>query len=413
MRHPRHEDLDRAQRLSDFVDSLVIQQRVSGDSTTGGEPDGELDDLSQLAADLSAIALTPPAGFRERLRRRLGDGHRPDDARPRLAGFMLVRALQAGLRPAMVLGLAAGVTLFVLSLAGSRMASAAAILTKSDEAIAGLVEPGRVLFRRWRIVDRIREQPGAPEQIVERYTLEWIDGSDIRHATGKSITASGRMYLAYANLLDDGGYVPRVYYEPGFADEPRGLLSTVPSRQEFEAAATRFTGSERQVVDRYLARGYIYEPIVSERRFNDAMLKPLAGSEPLPQVVLSVDDSGSLNGIPVYRVRSFESIRVPFRWSSSGPPKVWLERQETVRYIAKDTYLTLRAEETVESEAGRQLQTVRELVETRTLDAPPAGESPFDLEIPPGVPSRRQSAFEHLSQVIRTLRRTPAFLAQH
>jgi hypothetical protein len=296
---------------------------------------------------------------------------------------------------------------------GSRTASAAAILTKSDEAIAGLVEPGRVLFRRWKIVDRIRERPDAQEQRVERYTLEWIDGSDVRHATGKSLTASGRMYLAYANVLDGGQYIPRVYYEPGFAGESRGLVSRVPSRQEFEAAASRFTGGERQVVDRYLARGYIYEPIVSERRFNDAMLKPLTGPEPLPQAVLDVDESTSLDGTPVYRVRSIESIRVPFRWSSTGPPRAWLERQETVRYIAQDTYLTLRAEETVEAETGRQLRTTRELVETSTFDMPPPAASPFNLEIPDGVPARRQSAFEHLTQVTRTLRRAPAFLARH
>jgi hypothetical protein len=411
MRGGNRDDRQRAQRLSDFVDSLVVQSRI-GDSTPSGHTDRELDHLAQLAADLTAIGLTPEPGVRERLFRQVTQVPVAPGRASRPFGSAFGRIVRSGLRLAAVFAVGVAAAFGVLDLLGSRNASASAILTKSDLAIARLVRPGKVLFRRWRIVERMRDRSDGPERVVERFTLEWIDGSDIRHATGKSQTPSGRVYLAYANGLDHGRYVPRVYYEPGFADEANGLVSIVPSRQEFEAAASRFSGSERQVVDRYLARGYIYEPIVSERRFNDAMLQPVVGREPLPQVVLSVDDSAALDGVPVYRVRSIEAIRVPFRWASSGPPKAWLERQETIRYIAKDSYLTLRAEETVEGENGRVVHTIRELVETKTLDVRD-GENPFALQIPPDVPTRRQSAFEHLSQITRTLRRAPAFLAQH
>jgi len=410
MRAANREDRERAQRLSDFVDSLVVQNRV-GDSTPGEHTDRELDHLAQLAGDLTTIVLTAPADLRNRLFHQVTTRPMPQPGPSTPLRSAVRRFVRNGVRLAAVLAVGVAAGFGALDLVVSRNASAAEILTKSDLAIAGLVQPGKVLFRRWRIVERMRDRPDAPERVVERYTLEWIDGSDIRHATGKSQTPSGRVYLAYANGLEHGRYVPRVYYEPGFADEANGLVSIVPSRHEFEAAAARFTGSERQAVDRYLARGYIYEPIVSERRFNDAMLQPVVGREPLPQVVLSVDDLATLDGIAVYKVRSLEAIRVPFRWASTGPPKAWLERQETIRYIAKASYLTLRAEETVEAENGRVVRTIRELVETTTLDLR-KGEDPFALQLPADVPIRKQSAFEHLSQITRTLRRAPAFLAQ-
>jgi hypothetical protein len=404
----------RAHRLSDIVDNIVVRRRLTDASATSRQPDRELDHLAELAAELSAIALQPDEQVRKRLLRGLSEAAKARSRSSVFTSLAMLRAMTMGLKPASALAAVALAGLVLLSLRGSQ-ASAAEILTRSDLAIAKLVQPGSMLFRRWRIVERIRDSPGAPERRVERYTFEWIDGSDIRHAVGKSISSTGHNYLAYVNVLDAGRYVPRVYYDPGFANEPDGLLSIVPSRQEFEASAARFTGNERRVVETYLARAYIYEPIVSERRFNDAMLTSVAGPEPLPHVLLAVDDSALLNGVPVYRVHSMEAVRLPFRWRSSGPPEMWLEQQATVRYIAKDSFLTLRAEEEIDAENGRHVQIVRELVETVTLPMPARDDesNPFNLENASQVPLRRQSAFEHLSQVIRTLRRAPAFLERH
>lgn len=403
----------RAHRLSDMVDNIVVRRRLSDESMAGRQPDREIDQLAALAAELSAIALKPDDGCRRRVRRQTTDAQSAARHSSILTSLAKVRALSVSLNPISALAGVALIGLLAISLRGSR-ASAAEILTRSDLAIAKLVEPGSMLFRRWRIVEHIRERGGTAQR-VERYTHEWIDGSDIRHAVGKTISSSGRNYLAYVNVLDEGRYVPRVYYDRGYAGEVNGLLSIVPSRHEFEAAATRFTGSERLALETYLARSYIYEPIVSERRFNAAMLTSVTGPEPLPRVLLAVDDSASLNGVPVYRVRSIEAVRLPFRWRSSGPPQMWLERQETVRYIAKDSFLTLRAEEEVETENGRRVQTVRELIDTRTLAMPSRDDdsNPFNLKNAEQVPTRRQSAAEHLSQVIRTLRRAPAFLERH
>ena len=276
----------RAHHLSDIVDSLVVQRRLSDDCSCGTPRDKELDELAALAAELNAIELTPEPGFRVRLLHRLGDAAAPP-APPVRRRRARVHARRWASRPASALAVVAVIAVLLRPArpAGRGLRD----LSKSDLAIAKMVEPGKVLFRRWRIVENIWEYPGAPSTVVERYTLEWIDGSDIRHATGKSISSSGRMH-AYANVLDEGRYVPRVDDEPGYADEADGLLSIVPSRQEFEAAAARFQGNERLVVDTYLARGSIYEPIVSERRFNDAMSCRSRGPEPLPQVVLSLDD---------------------------------------------------------------------------------------------------------------------------
>jgi hypothetical protein len=409
----QEDEEQRAHRLSDLVDSIVVRRRWD-DESQGGHADREIDQLAGLAAELSAITLRPEDGCQRRMLRRIHDLRKAGQRASMFSGMALFRTLALALHP---MSAVAAIALIALVAFGGRgtSASAAEVLTRSDLAIASLVEPGTMLFRRWRIVDRIRETPESPEQRIERYTFEWIDGSDIRHAVGKSMTSGGRNYLAYLSVLDEGRYVPRVYYEPGFASQRDGLLSIVPSRHEFEAAAARFTGHERLVLETYLARGYIYEPIVSERRFNDAMLKPIGGAEPLPQVLLSIDDRAMLGDRPVYRVQSIESVRLPFRWRLSGPPDMWLERQQTVRYIAKDSFLTLRAEEHVESETGRRVDTVRELIESQTLPMPSRADeqNPFTLDDANRVPLRRQSAFEHLSQVIRTLSRAPSFIERH
>jgi len=401
----------RAHRLSDLVDSMVVQRRWCEETATTAPTDGELTELATLAAELNAIVLAPEPGTRARLFTRLRDmpAHRRRMSEARLALF---RSLAIGLSPVSALAIVAAIVLVLLNLRGPLVA-ASEILSKSDQAIVKLLRPGKVLFRRWRIVEKIWDAPGLPPRVVERYTLEWIDGSDVRHATGKSISSSGRMFLAYANVLDGGQYVPRVYYDPGYGNEPNGLLSIVPSRHEFEAAAARFAGRDREIVDSYLARGPIYEPILSERRFNHAMFRGAAAPEMLPHVVLSVDESAMLHGVDVYRVRSIEAVRVPFRWRSVGPPNMWLERRETLSYVAKDSFLTLRSEETVQTETGRRVEAVRELVDTQSLNMPSGPSDPFALTGAERVQTRRQSAAELFSQLTRTLVRAPAFLERH
>ena len=164
------------------------------------------------------------------------------------------------------------------------------------------------------------------------------------------------------------------------------------------------------MLETYLSRGYIYEPIFSERRFNEAILKEVTGIEPLHRVRLSMEDSTNVDGQPVYKVRSTDEVRMQFRWRSEGPPLIWLERQETVRYISKKTYLAVRSEEIHLDEMGARIETTRELVEVTNLQPSAVGDA-FDLHVPENVPIRHQSAREHLAEVLRTLRRSPKFLS--
>jgi hypothetical protein len=417
---------ERARRVSDYADSLLVRRRTHDDDRNAvvAGSDREFPRLAKLAAMLAAVRVEPPPRTEVDVARRVRE--LAEQPLPNQVGRLWVRwrercrmqrihALQmlrrAIVRPLTIAAVNLLVIIVALAFVRSPNASAAEILARTDAALVNLIQPGKMLFRRWRIVDRILDRPGAPERVVHRLLLEWVDGTDIRHATGKSVSSTGRTYLAYACVIEDGRPVPRMYYEPGYANEPLGLVSLIPSREQFAQALTRFTGAERRILDTYLSRGYIYEPILSELRFNQAMLRDVTGIEPLQRFRLSVD-SATLDGHPVYKVRSTDDVRMQFRWRSKGPPVVWLERQETVRYISRVTYLAVRSEETHLDETGARIETTRELVESRNLVLPTDGESPFDLSIPAGVPVRRQSAYDHLVEVLRALGRAPRFLSE-
>ena len=103
-------------------------------------------------------------------------------------------------------------------------------------------------------------------------------------------------------------------------------------------------------------------------------------------------------------VRAIDPVRVRFRWKRGGPPAVWLARHEMVRYVSRDTYLSLRTEDVVQHETGELVATTRELIATRVslgADEPHA----FDLKVPDGTPTEAQSAFAHLSEVAKALNR--------
>jgi hypothetical protein len=208
-------------------------------------------------------------------------------------------------------------------------------------------------------------------------------------------------------VREDGELRGHVYFAPRFSSEPRGLVSIEPSRREFEDAASRFPPDERRVLQTYLARGYIYEPISGERRFNRTVLDLDGTGDALPRLRLSLEHAVFADGVPVYRVSVVDPVRVRFRWRSDGPPVVWLERRETTLFISRDSYLSLGSEELQQFEDGRRVFRTRQLVETRTITAAEAS-SPFELKPPDNSPVRRQSAFQQLSAVARALERASA-----
>ena len=210
-----------------------------------------------------------------------------------------------------------------------------------------------------------------------------------------------------------GELKPRVYFAPGFSNEPRGLLSIEPSRREFQHALAAFGPHDGEKLKTYLDRGYIFEPISGERRFNRIALETSTEQNaPLPRVMVSLREETLPHGVGVYAVRIVDPARVRFRWKSEGAPVAWLESRETVRYIARDTYLSLKAEEAYETEDGRRVFQTRELLETRIVEAGAYSADPFLLTVPEGTPVRRQSASEQLSAVMTVLRRIPATLTR-
>lgn len=418
---------ERARRISEYVDGLVVHRREEGVRAFKPE-DREFQELTGLARALSAIEFRAKEDFREDLRERLPAMTETDVAPDRgwLAGARSVsrRAatwislptdwfspLRRGLRKASAMApLAALVAAFVWQAAGTRTASAAEILSRADIALAKLVREGQVLHRRWKVTDWVTAEGGGLETVRESISNEWMDGSDFARVAGRSET-SGRLYLAYASARENGEVRPRVYFAPGFSNEPRGLLSIEPSRREFQDALAAFGPPEHQKLRTYLDRGYIFEPISGERRFNRIALETSTErSASLSRIVVSLREETLPSSVAVYAVRIVDPARVRFRWKSEGAPAAWLEWRETVRYIARDTYLSLKAEETYQTENGRRVFQTRELLETRIVEAGADNVDPFLLTVPEGTPVRRQSASEQLSAVAAVLGRIPAKL---
>ena len=410
---------ERARRISEYVDALLIHRRHRQQGLHGDAPDDrEFRELARLAGALSRIEVRPrdefASGFQARLSEILAAGKSgTPDLRPgsmrgavraafrRIWHFEYVRTATA--TAALLAAIAA-----ISELSTTKTVSAAQILTRADAALAELVRPGTILYQRWRVTD-IRLQADGRETTQERFIDEWLDGSDLQHVAGRWMTTTGQVLTAYTNVRENAEYRGRVYFAPSASNELRGLLSIEPTRREFQEAAGRFAETDRLKLNEYLARGYIYEPILGERRFNRTVIEQTSGQSAIaPRTRLSLDDSSVLAGVAVYKVRVIDPVHVRFRWTSSGPPVVWLERRETIRYISRDTYLTLKTEDDHRYETGERVSTSREVIETRISTAGSTGETAFDLEVPAGTPTRAQSASEQLSAVVAALNRVPS-----
>ncbi len=384
--------------------------------------DREFGELTALARVLNSVELRAPDGFIDALRdelpsasmddasEQLGRGVRlscfgfTTELRRRVDGLLTV---SVPLRKAAAMGLLVAIALTVGSqLASIPTASAEEILSRADKALGQLVRPGQILHRRWKVINRVTAADGG-EITRESISNEWMDGADFSRVAGRN-EANGRVYLAYATFREDGEVRPRVYFAPGFSNEPLGLLSIEPSRREFVEALGSFDAQNREKLETYIDRGYIFEPISGERRFNRIAVETRTeGDSPLPRIMVSLREEKLPSGVAVYAVRIVDPASVRFRWKSVGPPQAWLEWRETVRYIARDTYLSLKAEETYRNENGRRVRTTRELLETQILESGADRSSPFDIDVPRQTPTRRQSAREQLAAVAAVLARIP------
>jgi hypothetical protein len=160
----------------------------------------------------------------------------------------------------------------------------------------------------------------------------------------------------------------------------------------------------------YLDRQHIYEPIIGEVRANRTMIQtPTYGTSDLPRMVVSLDRATMAGKDAPYAIRVVDPAWIDFNWRSGGPPLVRLARLETVRYIARNSYLSVKTEETLKFEDGRQRFTTRELVEMRAVTSSDVPVDPFNLEIPAGTPVQRQSAYDQLAGVSDAFSRLPRF----
>jgi hypothetical protein len=411
---------EQARQLSEFVDGLVLQRR-------GGERDPECDwndrelrELRSLIASFHDVRLEPPSGFAERLGRQLPALAAQDRQRRRQSLYptaMLRRAYErlaamatqdgAIWRSAVCTVIIA--VLLVLFRSGSdTSASASEILTRSDAALARLAAPGQLLYRRWRVTTANTTAKGTVTR-ANRTIHEWMDGRNVDHVAGRFYSDQNELRMAYATAIDAGRLRPHVYFSPGLVGEPQGLLSLEPTIDEFREAIARFPPETQPALSVYVGREHIYEPIIGEVRANRSIIEsPMYGVSEVPRLVMTLDRT-TLNGVPVYAVRVVDPAWIEFAWRVEGPPTVWLTRREAVRYIARDSYLSLKTEETLDFEDGRRRVTTRELDDMRSMPASDAAMSVFTIELPPGTVTHRQSAYEQLSGVAAAFSRVPDF----
>jgi hypothetical protein len=411
-----------AQRVAAYVDGVVIQRR---DFTRDLEPlrpeDREFDSLRDLVTHLNAIELTPPDGFERDLLRQLPRLAAEHPQTPRswtdgLRGFL--RLAQGGQRwrlgqRATVLPLALALLMAAVAVLTFRFAaetpmvvSAREVVTRSDAALRRLVLPGQLLHRRWSVQQTIDGRAGAETRHLTHTIEEWMDGGDIDRVAGRWYDADGRLLIAYTTHIQDGQHRPSVYFRPGVFNEAAGGLNIEPTRKEFDDALEQFPPPMRRTLQLYLARQYIYQPIIGEREINRAMLE--APNEPttsLPRVVLSCERTHGEAGEDAFRVRLIDPVSITFNWTSKGPPHVQLRRAEVVRYINAGSYLATRTENSYVYASGQHRTSVHQLVGMETLDTASLSSDPFTLDIPAGTPTRRQSAREQLSSVADALER--------
>lgn len=411
-----------AQRVAAYVDGVVIQRRdLSRDLEPLRSEDREFDSLRELVTHLNAIELTPPDGFERDLLRRLPRlaSDPPQTPRPWMDGVRgLLRLAQVGqpwrvaphatLLPLAIALLMAAVAVLALRFAAETpmVVSAREVVTRSDAALRRLVLPGQLLHRRWSVQQTIDGRAGADTRRLTHTIEEWMDGGDIDRVAGRWYDADGRLLIAYTTHIQDGQHRPSVYFRPGVFNEAAGGLNIEPTRKEFEDALEQFPLPMRRTLQLYLARQYIYQPIIGEREINRAILEaPNEPTSSLPRVVLSCDRTQGETGEDLFRVRLIDPVSITFNWTSKGPPRVQLRRAEVVRYINAGSYLATRTENSYVYANGQHRTAVHQLVGMETLDTARLASDPFILDVPAGTPTRRQSAHEQLSTVADALER--------
>lgn len=404
----------RARELAEHTDQLVRRRRNEGRRPDDLE-DPELQELSSLASELTDLDVAPPLTFQNELAAELRRGaaaDRPTGAWPRRVYANVVDRLSLfverwKMAPTRVRAAVAcaGVLLAVAVLnqvSQSPVASAADVLMRSNEALAGTVHPGEVLYRKWRVQFTSWERPDAPPVTEERMVEEWMDGADFDRVAGRSLTAEGWL-RAYASRRENGQVRSVAYSGSAKGGDPQDALNVEPTQQEYIRAADTFAPDGSRLLHTYLRRHFIYMPIAGERRFNREILEGAAGGL-MPRSV-TVEDVFVENRKAAFAVRAVDPTRVQFLWRSGEPPRVQLAREEAISYIAKDSYLTIKSQRSAEYRSGRRTFEMRALEESRTYRMEELPRNPFEVHVPAGTRINQQSALELLTAILDALQK--------
>jgi len=395
-----------ARSLSEYVDGIIAHKRAEESGPCNNDP--SLGDLARLAADLSQMRFEIPHTLQRNLLRRVlreAGTAEMSNRLPRLRAFVRLMWHPRGLRFPVGIACAVGI-LFAVAFWFSKAipVSAATVLARSETALANLVGPNEVLHRRWSVRTETTcpsvDDPGVRTGMVD----EWLETTGQVRSAGRSSRSNGSIRWAYTTGGPENRHL--VYFPPS-SSNPRGLLSLEPTTQEYYAAVQHFPPDRQPVLRAYLDRGYLVEPIVSDRRFNWRAIQDQSEHiDQLPRVVLTMDRESQNSGESYYRVGIVEERRPWFWWSSAGEPSVWLEHQETVRFISANTYLSSRIESKREDDRGCWLNSTRSLIADERLPKTGSGSDVFALHVPAGTPVRRQSATDLLHAVLSALDRT-------
>jgi len=398
-----HSKKKQARRLSEYVDSVITRARAEDTGPCDNDP--ALGELAVLASKLSEVRLVMPEQlpqdvFRRVARERIAEEPRVNGPLWRMSRVSSIFDWRP-LKLQVPIGIACAlIVAFTVWFSKAVPVSAATVLARSETALASLTGPDEVLHRRWSTKTDSTCSSSGDAGVRTGILDEWLETNGRVRSAGRSIKANGALRWAYTT----GGAENRhlVYFPPS-PSHPQGLLNIEPTREEYYAAVQRFPADRQPVLRAYLDRGYLVEPVVSDQQFNWRAITDQTNIEKLPRVILTMEKANRENGEAYYRVRIAEDRRPWFWWSAAGEPAVWLEHQETVRFISAGTYLSWRVESKRQDDQGCWLTTTRELVTEERVSKSKATSDVFAWTIPSGTPARRQSASQLLGAVLAAL----------
>ena len=280
--------------------------------------------------------------------------------------------------------------------------SAEGVLQLSDRALAQVVKPGEIFYRRWHQSRRAHPKDGVPT-VHNEVMHSWIDGSNLRRTAGRLTSADGD-FLAASTETGNPEDAPLTYFGPAYTGVFRNVV-VIPIREaELRAAIERYSPEDQELLRQYFGPAY-GPPLTGEMAYNRQLIQgPSPSGTVLPRVQRSMEFT-KLRGEPVAVIRTMHPVRPWSEYGADGAISTALARVDTVRWISRKTYLTLRIETTATLEDQRQVSYASDLLEMRSIPAADLDSEPFHLEIPPGTPIKRYQPDDQLLSLVAALRR--------